>query len=88
MFIYGGYNEDEDGLDTCKQWVFSEELIIKNVACKLPHKEGFLNNPGTIIDGNIYALQNVCADEGEDESLAGIEEGERALLVFDGKAWK
>jgi hypothetical protein len=63
-------------------------LQIKSLACKLPNKEGFLNNPGTIIDGNIYVLQNVCAEESEDESLAGIEEGERALLVFDGKVWR
>lgn len=53
----------------------------------MPSKEGFLNNPGTIVEGNVYVLQNISIEDGE-ESLAGIEEGERALLVFDGKTWK
>ena len=45
--------------------------MIRNLKYKLPFKEGFLNNPGIVVDGRIYTIQNICIEE-EDESQSGI----------------
>jgi len=65
--VYGGYENDEKSLDTCNIWTFSDgSLQIKRMSFKLPYEEGFLNNPGIIVDSNLYVLQNVCVQNDED----------------------
>lgn len=49
---------------------------MKNLGLRLPHKEGFLNSPGVIVDGLLYVIQNMATDESEEreESILGIRE--------------
>lgn len=54
----------------------------------MPFKEGFLNNPGTIVNGNVYVLQSISIEESREDSMSAVEESERSLLVFDGHSWK
>ena len=90
LLIYGGYNEEEKGLDSCYSWELIEnKLIVRSHSFKLPFKEGFLNSPGVVVGGQLFVLQNILADqEDEEEEAASILEGERTLLSFDGANWE
>lgn len=84
LLIYGGYDEEERGVSACWTWEVSESfLTVKKQSVRLPIAEGFLNNPGAIVGGELYALQNMEA-EGEEDIL----ESERVLLKFDGALWE
>jgi hypothetical protein len=90
IFLYGGYDDNENGVDTCRIWNLHEnELQVRNSCYRLVYKEGFLNSPGIIVDGALYVIQNICMEEGEnnEDSEGAILESERSLLCFDGSKW-
>lgn len=57
---------------------------LQSVNGLLPVAEGFWNNPGLMVRGQLWAIQNVENEQGE------TVESERKLISFDlqQKAWK
>jgi hypothetical protein len=56
----------------------------------LPIKEGFEDNPGIVVDGRVYALQNgeyERGGSGQEEEEDG-DEDDKNFVCFDGHKWE
>lgn len=95
MLVFGGYqikDENDPGRPVNSSFILDlKDLNDVRVKDKdkynLPVGGGFRNTVPVMFSGQVFALQNIEENEGEDLSTNCLD-GDRVLLKFDGKKWQ